>query len=138
MACHAHQNFTEPNKSAFILYDGQRLTLDDLAAVRLAHADLANLSACQTATGDIKLVDEALHLAAGMQLSGYRHVLATLWNIYDASGPSMAAAIYRYLVATGQPDSTRTAYALHCAVTGLKNHDPGDPMNWAPYIHFGP
>ena len=47
--------------------------------------DLANLSACQTARGDLRLLDEALHLAGALHLVGYRHVLATMWSIAAAA-----------------------------------------------------
>jgi CHAT domain-containing protein len=40
--------------------------------------ELAFLSACHTATGSPRGLDEAIHLAAAMQLLGYRHVIATL------------------------------------------------------------
>jgi CHAT domain-containing protein len=38
---------------------------------KIPNADLAFLSACQTSTGDEKLPDEAVHLAAGMLAAGY-------------------------------------------------------------------
>jgi CHAT domain len=49
--------------------------------------DLAFLSACQTAAGSVRLLDEAIHLAAAMQFVGYRHVIATLWTIDDSQAP---------------------------------------------------
>jgi hypothetical protein len=39
--------------------------------------------ACQTATGSVRHLDEAIHLAAAMQFLGYRHVIATMWTIAD-------------------------------------------------------
>ncbi|CAE6361080.1 unnamed protein product [Rhizoctonia solani] len=64
LACHAHQNVDNPTKSGFFLHDG---TLD-LASINrrsFKNKGLAFLSACQTATGDERLPDEAftLHLA---------------------------------------------------------------------------
>ena len=131
--------------SAFALHDGP-LTVADLAAVHLDHADIAELSACQTATGDVRLLDEALHLAAAMQLLGYRHVIATLWSIADTNAPAMADAVYARLTATGQPDPahvgppvpTQAARAVHQAVALLREKYPGQPLLCAPYIHIGP
>jgi CHAT domain-containing protein len=140
LACHGVQNQRDANLSAFLLHD-QRLTLADLTTVTLPEADLAYLSACQTATGDLDLTDEHLHLAAGLQLIGYRHVLATLWSISDRAAPAMAQAVYEHLTqsdAARQPDANRAAQALHHAVARLRRSAPADPLIWAPFIHLGP
>lgn len=81
------------------------------------------------------MVDEAVHLAAAMQLLGYRNVIATLWSIYDHLAPDVADAVYAALTTTGTPD---TAHALHHAVTALRAQWPTDPLVWAPYLHTGP
>ena len=78
-ACHAQQNTREPLKSSFMLHDGG-LELSEIIKKRLEGADLAYLSACQTSTGDEKLSEEAVHLAAGMLAAGYRGVIATMWS----------------------------------------------------------
>lgn len=70
LACHATQNTIRPTESAFYLHGGT-LDLATITQRRLKHADLAFLSACETATGDNKLPDEAVHLAAGMLMAGY-------------------------------------------------------------------
>ncbi|MET8181196.1 CHAT domain-containing protein [Streptomyces sp. NPDC005336] len=88
-ACHAEQDLMDAAQSAFVLYDG-RLTVAELHGLRLPHAELAYLSACETATGGVNLPDEAMHLAATMQLAGYRHVIATMWSIHDCSAPDVA------------------------------------------------
>jgi hypothetical protein len=145
LACHGVQHPTDASRSAFFLHD-QPLTLTDLAALNLPDADLAYLAACQTATGDVGLLDEALHLAAALQLVGYRHVLATLWSISDAAAPDMAEVIYAHLTHPDpehpdpgdRPDTARAAHALHHAVTQLRQSCPGEPLVWAPYIHLGP
>ncbi|KAF8752096.1 TPR-like protein [Rhizoctonia solani] len=64
LACHASQDLRDSTKSRFYLHDG---TLD-LSAINeriFRSKGLAYLSACQTATGDEKLPDEAIHLASG-------------------------------------------------------------------------
>ncbi|EUC62982.1 aromatic di-alanine and TPR containing protein, partial [Rhizoctonia solani AG-3 Rhs1AP] len=67
LACHAHQNVDDPTQSGFFLHDG---TLDLSAINRRSFKDkgLAFLSACQTASGDEKLPDEAIHLASGFHV----------------------------------------------------------------------
>ncbi|KAK7435690.1 hypothetical protein VKT23_019523 [Stygiomarasmius scandens] len=56
LACHGIQD-PNPLDSAFALYDG-KLTLKTLMGLSLDNAELAFLSACQTATGDKNLPEE--------------------------------------------------------------------------------
>jgi len=144
-ACHASQNIENPLKSGFYLHDGS-LELADIMRQKISHCDLAFLSACQTSTGDEKLSEEAVHLAAGMLAVGYRGVVATMWSINDDYGPMVAESFYKYLVdkgpRPGKPiiDSANGAYALHRAVQSIRE-EVGDTeqglLMWAPYVHFG-
>jgi tetratricopeptide (TPR) repeat protein len=136
-ACHARQNETDPRRSAFILGDGP-LTVQDLASLSLAEPEFAYLSACETATGSTRLIDEALHLAAATQLLGYPHVVATLWTIGDRSAVRMTRTVYQRLNAGGVPDARDAALALHNAVGELRRLHPDAPLTWAPFIHLGP
>ena len=135
LACHGIQDLDNPTKSAFVLADGN-LELAELIKHSLPHAEFAFLSACQTATGDVKLAEEAVHLAAGMMLAGYRSVIATMWSILDKDGPKVAEAVYAELLKDGKADHTRAAYALHRAVEKLRLS--GAPLlAWMPFIHMG-
>jgi len=137
LSCHGSQHVTDPAKSAFWLIDGP-LRITDLIEQRdPGPRELAFLSACQTATGSPQVVDEAIHLAAAMQLLGYRHVIATLWSIYDSPAPAIADTFYASL-ATGTPDANHAGHALHRAVAVLRAQHPTDPLIWAPYLHTGP
>jgi CHAT domain-containing protein len=114
------------------------LTIADLAARSGGHRDLAFLSACQTATGSIRHLDEAIHLAAAMLFLGYRHVIATMWSIADSPAPQVADAVYAALATDdGTPDPDHTAQALHQAIHALRKQDPTNPILWAPYTHLG-
>jgi CHAT domain-containing protein len=77
LACHGHQH-EDPLKSCFALQDG-RLTISALMDLKLPKAMLAYLSACETAKGDKKQPDQAVHLAASMLFCGFRSVVATMW-----------------------------------------------------------
>ncbi|KAG9125055.1 hypothetical protein FRC07_009145 [Ceratobasidium sp. 392] len=88
-ACHASQDSDDPMKSAFRLHD-QDLDLATITSHQLDNAQLAFLSACQTATGDAALPDEAVHLAAGLLFAGYPTVIATMWSIQDQDAPLVA------------------------------------------------
>ena len=137
MACHAGQEHTDPDRSGFALWDGT-LTLTDLADQPTQHRNMAFLSACQTATGSFRHLDEAIHLAAAMQFLGYRHVIATMWTIADSPAPYVADSVYNTLTLSNNKDPDRAAGALHQAVHALRDADPTDPLLWASYIHLGP
>ncbi|KAJ7910863.1 CHAT domain-containing protein [Mycena leptocephala] len=121
-ACHGVQDISSPTASALLLAGNSRLTLSSIIQLSLPHADLAFLSACQTATGSKNLEDESVHLAAGMLLAGYRGVIGTMWSIRDKDAPQVAADVYENLLKTATPDSTRAAEALHLAVRKLPFH----------------
>ncbi|KAG9075347.1 hypothetical protein FRC06_010139, partial [Ceratobasidium sp. 370] len=114
-ACHAIQDRTNPSHSAFHLHDGD-LTLETITKRAFKNKGLAFLSACQTATGDDDLPDEATHLAAGMVMAGYPSVIATMWSIMDKDAPEIAEEVYAELMQSGKMDHTIAARALHKAV----------------------
>ncbi|KAG8786362.1 hypothetical protein FRC12_016674 [Ceratobasidium sp. 428] len=137
LACHASQNTEDPTSSAFYLHDGE-LKLGTIARKALTQADFAFLSACQTAMGDSYLVDEAMHLAAGMLMAGYRTIIATMWSINDKDAPFVAERVYAELLDGGIPDSTKAARALHKAVAKLRDKIGENAFeSWVPYIHLG-
>ncbi|KAJ7208337.1 CHAT domain-containing protein [Mycena pura] len=137
-ACHGVQS-ASPTESALLLAGSSRLTLSNIINLSLPNADLAFLSACQTATGSKDLQDESVHLAAGMLLAGYRGVIGTMWSIMDNDAPHVARHVYAHLLKTSPPDPTRAAEALHLAVRKLREQSGGEKsfLHWVPFIHFG-
>jgi tetratricopeptide (TPR) repeat protein len=136
-ACHGGQDLLDPSQGALYLTDGP-LTVLRLGAAQLPAAELAFLSACQTAVGGVRVPDEAIHLAAALQFAGYRHVIATAWTISDSDAPQVAAAAYTELAATGSLRAGLAATAIHRAVAALRAAKPRRPDLWAPYLHIGP
>ncbi|CAE6478803.1 unnamed protein product [Rhizoctonia solani] len=137
LACHAHQNVEDPTKSGFFLHDG---TLD-LASINrrsFKNKGLAFLSACQTARGDEKLPDEAVHLASGMLMAGYPSVIATMWSVSDQDAPLVADKVYAQLVKEGKVGNGEAGRALHNAVAALREGVGEKEFGrWVPYIHIG-
>ncbi|KAJ7124221.1 CHAT domain-containing protein [Mycena epipterygia] len=138
-ACHGVQNIYNPTQSALLLAGSSQLTLSSIIELSMPNVDFAFLSACQTATGTTLLEEEAVHLAAGMLLAGYRGVIATMWSIMDNDAPQLAADVYAHLFKTSPPDPTRAAEALHLAVRRLREESLGKKslFNWVPFIHVG-
>jgi CHAT domain-containing protein len=138
LACHGTQDLSSPMDSAFFLHDG-RLKLSRMMSMAHLTAELAVLSACQTAKGDKSLSEEAVHLSAGMLAAGYKSVVATMWSIVDEDGPVLTDVLYAALkrnIAAG--DGLKVAYALHEAVGDLKNKvGESNFARWVPFVHYG-
>lgn len=131
-ACHGGREADIPSSSALHLYDGP-LTVLDVARQRLAHAELAFLSACRTAVGDATLYDEALHVSAGLQLAGFREVVGTLWPVTDDHAVEVARRFYGAL-----GKGTGPARAIAETAEHMRRRFPLEPVRWAGYPHFGP
>lgn len=146
LACHGIQHTSQPLQSGFAMRDGW-LELSDIIKIQNPHADLAFLSACQTSTGDEELPEEAVHLAGGMLVAGYRGVVATMWSINDEKAVGIAKDFYSNLLShspeSGKWEGTMSvhaAYALHHASERMRER-LGDSEHalhaWVPYVHFG-
>ncbi|KJA22418.1 hypothetical protein HYPSUDRAFT_67092 [Hypholoma sublateritium FD-334 SS-4] len=138
LACHARQYPLNTSESAFMLANGEMLSLADISTHVASNGELAFLSACQTAAGDFDLSEEGVHLAAGMLVAGYRGVIATTWSVRDQDAPIVAAAVYRRLLDGGNINRSDTALALHHGARLLREQVGQDEvMRWAPFIHLG-
>jgi CHAT domain len=134
-SCHGGQDLMNPTRGGLLLHD-RLLTIADIGPGKY-RGEFAFLSACQTATGGVGLPDEAITLVAAMHYSGYRHVIGTLWSVYDQTASDVAEAVYRDLTLSGRFEPARSAQALHSAIQGLR--EQGIPASaWVPFIHTGP
>jgi CHAT domain-containing protein len=138
LACHGEQDLKDPTKSKLRLYKGD-LELNTILQSTLPQAQFAFLAACQTATGDRKLVNESFHLGGGLIAAGFRGVVGTLWSMHDPDGPIVAKAFYTHLFRddpSWQPVASDAAKALQLAVKELRSG--GAPyQRWVPFIHMG-
>lgn len=138
-ACHAVSSTTDAAAARLLLYDHRHrpLTVRDIAALRNGRAELAYLSACDTAHGPIRLADEAIHLTGTFHMAGYTHVIGTLWSVADQVAAEVARIVYEDIT-TPVPDATQTAQALHHAVREIRARYRNTPALWAAHIHVGP
>ena len=136
-ACHGTQDPTSPTNSGLCLANKRRLKVSDMLTLSRSRGGLAFLSACQTATGDKRLSDEAIHIAAGMLFAGYSGVIGTMWSISDRVAPDVARDVYEELFRDGKrPDYREAARALHEAIQCAR--DRGEAfVDWVPFIHVG-
>ncbi|MBE8475992.1 CHAT domain-containing tetratricopeptide repeat protein [Streptomyces justiciae] len=135
-SCHGDQDLRDPSRGGVLLSDGV-LSIVDIAGTS-GHAELTLLSACKTATGGTELTDEAMTLAAALHYSGSRHVIATLWSVYDPVAADISDQVYRHLLHSGRLTAQNTARALHEAIGHVRRTSPRHPSTWIPFIHIGP
>ncbi|KAJ7277729.1 CHAT domain-containing protein [Mycena rebaudengoi] len=136
LACHGEQNIMEPPKSCLQLYGGT-LKLETILQMSLPNAEFVFLAACQTAKGDVALVNESFHLGGGFIAAGFQGAIATMWSMEDEDGPVVAESVYSHLLGSGnRPRASDAAKALQLAVQRLR--DAGVPYDrWVPFIHLG-
>jgi CHAT domain-containing protein/tetratricopeptide (TPR) repeat protein len=137
LACHGKQDRTQPYDSHFVMRDAH-LTLLDIMDKDIPHAEFAFLSACHTAVGDEETPDEVIHLAAGLQFSGFKSVIGTLWEVDDSVAKHVVEAFYKYMFnmkQDGVMDCTKAAWALNCATHAVKTKVPLEQR--MVFIHIG-
>ncbi|KAG1763709.1 hypothetical protein EDD22DRAFT_1050093 [Suillus occidentalis] len=92
-----------------------------------------------TAVGDEKTPDEVIHLAAGLQFSGFKSAIGTLWQVDDAVAKHVAKAfdekMFEDLKDGGVMDCTKAARALNHATYFVKKVVPLEQR--IVFIHIG-
>lgn len=139
LACHGHLR-PNPFHSYLRLHKRSPLRIIDIVQARLPDAEFAFLSACHTATMGQRTntPDEAVHLAAALQFSGFRSVVGTLWGMADDDGPILAEEFYAHMFRHGpaKADFKDAAMALRVATKALRRK--GVPVDrWINFIHIG-
>jgi hypothetical protein len=140
-SCHASADLTDPGNGQLVMYDHATapLTVADIVGRRL-HGDLAFLSACETGRTSPALSNEAVHLTGAFHLAGFRHVIGTLWVVFDAIAADVTRDFYAAITTDGTrpPAAGESALALHEAARRVRAKLPEHPGVWAAYSHTGP
>lgn len=125
-----HGQFCEnPAFSSLRLAD-TTVGLIDLYQLRL-DAELVTLSGCGTGLNVVVGGDELMGLSRGLLYAGARSVLATLWDVNDASTAELMRSFY------GHWDKvSNRGLALQKAICGLRETHP-HPYYWAPFVLIG-
>ncbi|KAG1775493.1 CHAT domain-containing protein [Suillus placidus] len=138
LACHGKQDPKQPYNSHFVMR-GEHLTLLDIMERDIPHAEFAFLSACHTAVGDEETPDEVIHLAAGLQFSGFKSVVGTLWEVDNSVAQHVVKAFYENMFMDlkdgGVMDCTKAAWALNRATHAVKTKVPLEQR--MVFIHIG-
>jgi CHAT domain-containing protein len=138
-SCHAEQDDEQPSASGVWLQDGM-LSVAELANER-HRGEFAFFSACETAFGSMDVIDEVVTLAAVMQYTGWRHVIATSCKVSDGIAANVTESVYDILTSNGVLRHEGAAEALHHAVREVRNRRKSQgrhfPSEWVPFIHVG-
>jgi CHAT domain-containing protein len=109
------------------------LRLHDVYNLRL-NADVAVLSACETALGREIRGEGLVGLTQGFMYAGARSVVASLWQAPDRATAELMTRFYRHLI----QDELRPAAALHRAQTELAAEPRwADPYFWSGFVLIG-
>ena len=145
--CHGETIYENPFESRLLLSDWENepLNVDVLLEQEIRGSQLAFLSVCFAANAGIDIEqDESVHLASAFQVAGFSSVIGSLWYVSEEAALQVVQDFYGYFQRRGGFDVKDAARALHQAVLRLRestqdefNEGKGDPVKWAPFIHFG-
>ncbi|CAI7599558.1 unnamed protein product [Penicillium pancosmium] len=147
-ACHGYSDPNDPSLSHLLLQKQteQGLVADKLSVTNLldtrfeGQAWIAYLSACSTANiKDQALADESLHITSGFLISGFAHVIGSLWSADDDVCVRMATHFYSSLLTNrvSKDINRAVARAVHDAQLQIRHEYAHDPSMWALYVHVG-
>jgi CHAT domain-containing protein len=113
-AGHAKTDVEHPALSALIFesFDGapRELTASRISAARLPSAPFVVLAACSTGRGKLRRNEGTQSLAAAFLQAGARGVVATLWDVEDASSAKLFRTFHEHLRKGARPaDALRSA-----------------------------
>lgn len=75
-------------------------------------------------------LDEAITVVAAMQHAGWRHVIGTLWSVWDSAAAAVTHNLYLHLMRDGGLDPTNAAHALHQTIREPHDTHPACPSTW--------
>ena len=104
------------------------ITAADIAKMNLRHCNLAVLSACETALGQMG-ADGVFGLQRGFKNAGVHTLLMSLRNVNDKATMEMMVQFYRSLMAGQTPNQ-----ALRSAQQYLRKNGYDNPEYWASFI----
>jgi CHAT domain-containing protein len=100
-------------------------------------ARLIVLSACESGVGEIAGGDEVVGLARGFLGAGRdpagRELIASLWNVHDATAANLMDHFYGALLATSQGRPATALRTAQCQAIAQRQH----PYYWAPFFVIG-
>ncbi len=98
-------------------------------------ADLAVLSACNTALGKLRKGEGLIGISRAFQFAGVPSLVVSLWNVDDRAAYEVITGFYKYLKQGKDKNiALRLAKLDFLKSTDSEHHDP---FYWAPFILMG-
>ncbi len=102
------------------------------------NADLASLSACETANGKIAPGEGVIGMSWAFFVAGTRSMLVSQWKVNSTSTSQLMLSFYRALAADQNPSKLEKAKALQAATLRLmKDRHYSQPFYWAGFVLVG-
>ena len=140
LAAHAFINDAAPLLSCLVLSDPSEplrddgfLTARELMGLDLSGVELATLSACNTARGQILTGEGVRGLSWALTAAGARNLVLSQWSVADASTVVWMETFYTAL----KRGQSKPAALRHAAQTARKTPDREHPYHWAAFILVG-
>src|SRR5262249_41757108 len=108
------------------------LTAEEIASLDLSGVEWAVLSACNTASGDIRVGEGVLGLQRAFQIAGARTLVMSLWQVDDKATRHWMEQLYEARLRRRLDTATAVREAMLAALQdrrrkGLDTH----PFHWA-------
>jgi len=133
LATHGILDPEHPERSYLLMAgDDQKLTIAEIAGLRLQPHGIAILSACQTAVGEQVPGAALITMAAAFSQAGSQSIMASLWEVEDVATRDLMIAFHGALAKTGRATALQQAQ-----LTVLKNPVTAHPYYWAAFILIG-
>jgi len=143
-SCHSQLNSRAPFLSALVLTqkrpneDPERLFAWEIRDSGPLNAEMAVLSACETALGPEMGGNGLLSLNQAFHLAGVPSVLASLWRVSDLSTAILMTHFYRNLTeGMGKSQALRQAQLALRSQAGSRDKDLSHPFWWAGFQLYG-
>ena len=138
LASHGLVNVYDPEKSG-ILFSQQDPEEDGMFYVseiigKEIHPYLVTLSACETSVGKVIRGEGVIGISRAFMIAGATNVIASLWQVSDASTSRLMTQFYRYLIVDRLPVSDALKKAKLDLIMDPKY---AAPFYWSPFILVG-
>ena len=102
-------------------------------------AELAVLSACETARGRIGAGEGVIGFSWAMFIAGIPSTVVSQWKVESASTRDLMVSFHRTLISSGpkQTTSRKTDALRQAALTLMRNPETSHPFYWAGFVVIG-
>jgi CHAT domain-containing protein len=134
LATHGALNERDISECYLTLANGDKLKLGELYGFAGKYpAKLTVLSACETAMGRKDPGNEVAHLANGFVEAGSVTIVASLWQVADASTAVLMERFYKELKA----GKSKAEAKRQAEMSLLRNKETAHPCFWSPFVLIG-